>query len=101
MASGPRVEIAETIEIAESQNPSAEDEEETSYYRYYRSKKVLGLLYRAIDEHTFMEELQSSTKDFNSESPDVFRALWSYVQNETAGFLWKHCTETAKDIKEM
>ncbi|MCJ1395918.1 hypothetical protein MMC18_008804 [Xylographa bjoerkii] len=101
MATGPRVEIAETIELAESPAPSEEGEEEASYYRYYKSKNVLGLLYRAIDEHAFMKELQNSTRHFGSRTPDVFRSLWTYVQNKTAGFLWEHCTETAKDIKEM
>ncbi|MCJ1377000.1 hypothetical protein MMC17_000090 [Xylographa soralifera] len=102
MASGPRVEIAETIELAESRTPSDEDEAETSFYRYYKSKKVLGVLYRAIDEHAFMKELQSSnTEQLNTRSPDIFRSLWSYVQNKTTSFLWKHCTETARDIKEI
>ncbi|MCJ1396820.1 hypothetical protein MMC11_000010 [Xylographa trunciseda] len=101
MAPGPRVEIAETIELADVPTTSGDDDEVASYYRYYKSNNVLGLLYRAIDEHTFMKELQSSAGYFSSKNPDIFRSLWTYVQNEIAGFLWKHCTETARDIKEM
>ncbi|MCJ1281547.1 hypothetical protein MMC26_000867 [Xylographa opegraphella] len=79
MATGPRVEIAETIALADSTVSLDEEEGETSFYRYYKSKKVLGLLYRAIDEQAFMKELQNSTKNLNQTSPAVFESLCSYI----------------------
>lgn len=70
-------------------------------YRYYKSRKVLGDLYRAIDERAFLEELQASTKTWNPNTPNVLASLWAHVQLKVLGFQWTHHVSTARDIKEM
>jgi len=70
--------------------------------RYYMSRQVIGQLYRAIDETAFIDELRDTAKaDSTPNAPDIFQALWLYVQRETTGFQWAHHTSAAKEVKEM
>ena len=104
MAPGPHVKIEEKEVLLHSSALAQEDDPDTDGpqpYRYYRSEKVLGELYRAIDEHAFLEELKRSTQALDPNAPDVLRTLWAYVKRETAGFLWHHHVDTANEIKDM
>jgi hypothetical protein len=105
MAPGPRVVIEDKIELnrAIAANPDDDDDEEDSRpaTRYYRSEKVLGQLYRMIDEDTFLDDIRASAKEKNSNAPDPYRSLWAYVSRETTGRSWAHYVEVAEDIKEL
>ena len=106
MAPGPRVKVEDKIEliqsIVDSPEPDDEDAGEPAQTRYYKSTKVIGQLYRAIDETAFINELRDAAgEDLDPNAPDIFRSLWLYVQRETAVLQWAHHISTAKEIKEM
>jgi len=106
MAPGPRVKVEDRIElimsIINSPEPDDEDADEPAQTRYYKSTKVIGQLYRAIDETEFINELRDTAdEDLDPNAPDIFRTLWLYVQRETAGFQWAQHIDAAKETKEM
>lgn len=101
-----------TIQLSEGQLPEdiSDDEEmeemtgmSQQRIRYYESQKILGKLYRAIDEQKFFEQIQSQSRIPRGALGGVrshLDAVWSYVQEKTALIQWQHFTEWAKDIKE-
>ncbi|MCJ1477226.1 hypothetical protein MMC13_005897 [Lambiella insularis] len=101
MASGPRVEIEEDIQLALDKVNEDDDVEQERFYRFYESKKVLGQLYRAINEQAFLNDIQCSVEPSEVPSSSPFKSLWSYVQKQTAGFVWEHCIYIAEEIKEI
>lgn len=109
LAPGPRVLVAPKLEFdGESDDESVENDDgdqdsSVPNFRYYESFKVLGHLYRAIDEHKTFEQIQDQSRILNvhlahSESP--LGAVWEYVQKETALIQYSHFTSFAKDTKE-
>ena len=99
MATGPRVHIADSIEILEEKAEITieEDDDEQPEMRYYKSRNILGTLYRSVDEQEFLETLKQSS----GEPTNVLDGVWRYIQNETAGFQWDHLLSPLQDIKEM
>lgn len=113
MAPSPRVTVEKDIWVLENQSPhnfAEEDEDlvsaldtDAKSYRYYESEKVLGRLYRAIDEKNFLAELQERAREL--ETADGFdqaliHRLWAYVQRQTRLVQWDHYHEWAREIKE-
>jgi hypothetical protein len=105
MAPGPRVKIAEDIEFLQNEKDHTHEEDDDDEppggrppLRYYKSKHVLGELYRAVDEKSFLDGFQRVPRD---DSSSLLEELWRYVKHETAGFIWDHHIEGAKDIQEM
>ena len=113
MAPSPRVTVEKGTWALEEKSPrglAEEDEDPVSAldpdaksYRYYESEKVLGKLYRAIDEKDFLAELQRRAREL--EAPDSFdqtliHRLWAYVQSQTRLIQWDHYREWAHEIKE-
>lgn len=107
MAPGPRVKVeanmAVLVEEEKNDNNSNDDEDEDGkgLYRYYESTKVLGELYRAVDEYAFLKQMQSSMRKSGSRDPSVLTSLWAYLERETDGFQWRHRIEDARDIRDM
>ncbi|MCJ1469462.1 hypothetical protein MMC07_008095 [Pseudocyphellaria aurata] len=106
-APGPRVLIEDNIKLHDNKPDESDDNEEieeTSLPRtkYYESHRVLGKLYRAIDEHKIFERIQQYSRapqsTLRAKSP--IGVVWKYVENATALIEWKHYREWAKDIKE-
>jgi RNA dependent RNA polymerase len=78
-----------------------EDDEFTSY-RYYESNKVLGKLYRAIDEQAIFQEIQNRTSAHGvSSRSTIINEVWKYVQKKVQGFQWKDQMDWAWDIRDM
>ena len=112
MATGPRVTVEKDIKF-DTADPLRDDDEEDIVsaldpdgkgYRYYESKKVLGKLYRAIDERSFFAELQEQSERLTRTGPSgktTMKRLWDYVQRATDLIQWDHHEEDAKDIKDM
>ena len=111
-AAGPRVLIEKDInfEEVEFKTHAEEDEEveEVASYnppkpRYYESPKILGKLYREIDEQKFFEELQRQSR-LSVLHPNKARSLagtvWNYVREKTANFQWHHYLQFAHDVKD-
>ena len=113
MAPSPRVTVEKNTWMLEEEPPrglAEEDEDPVSAldpdaksYRYYESEKVLGKLYRAIDEKNFLAELQRRARELeatdNSDKALIHR-LWAYVQSQTRLIQWDHYREWAREIKE-
>ena len=108
-APGPRVLVEKTVSFEEAeadQPPDESDEvEELASYGppkalYYESDKVLGKLYRDIDEHKFFEDIDSLSQRTELTSYSLIEAVWSYVKKKTALIQWQHYIEFAKDVKE-
>ena len=83
---------------------SDELDEAASYgpqkHRYYASEKVLGKLYRDIDESKFLAEIQSPSASKNTESRSLVDVIWQYVRNKTAMIQWRHYLEFAQNVKD-
>src|SRR5271170_6898777 len=106
MAPSPRVTVEKSIAVLEEQSPrNLADEGEavesdldpdTKSYRYYESEKVLGKLYRAIDEKNFLVELQRRARELeatDTSDQTLIRRLWAYVQRQTHLVQWNHHRE--------
>jgi len=105
MAPGPSVVISSKIDFAE------EEEEESintsngggKVYAVYESDKVLGQLYRAIDERVVFQDLQKQSSELVKDkisNQSVMQQVWSYVQKATAVIQWRHHLDWARDLQE-
>jgi hypothetical protein len=107
LATGPHVLIKEGISL---QQPVEDEEQDTIDdveeelgatrlpIRYYESSKVIGKLYRAIDEHLFFDELRQ-----RAHAPikgGIIRKVWSYVEREVRLMQWEHHESFAFEIRE-
>jgi len=71
--------------------------------RYYESPKVLGQLFRAIDEIEFLREMRTqdhSTPDPTRKQQTLMSRVWNYIRGETRGVLFHHEIDEARDIRE-
>jgi hypothetical protein len=115
MAPGPRARVAESIEVIDNESEYIwnddnndgsggagldDDDDVRPPMRYYRSQRVLGHLYRMIDEKEFMNDLKWESFHESKEA-NVLHSLWAYVQRETAGFVWDHCIQDASYFRDM
>ncbi|KAL8788930.1 MAG: hypothetical protein Q9213_001453 [Squamulea squamosa] len=105
-APGPRVLIEKsiTMEDIEDQEGNEDDEdvmEEAPATRYYESQKVLGRLYRAIDEHAFFEDIQRQSRSpISSHRSSLAEQVWEYVRQRTALIQYQHYLPFARDTKD-
>lgn len=70
--------------------------------RYYRSEKVLGVLYRDIDERKFFARMKNDFEKFRNSwgGQSLMSKLKTYVECETRGVLWEHHRELAENLRE-
>ena len=115
MATGPRVVIEEgrpKLDVLRESEQLYEDEDDTvdaspmdmGTQRYYRSDKILGKLYRAINEESFFANLQKDMGPSINASRlqrSPIPRLWARVKKETADIEWKHHEGWAYGIKEL
>lgn len=107
-APGPRVLVENLISLekpetaGESDNGTDnEDQEEAQQAtRYYISRKVLGKLYRAIDEHEFLKDVQRQSKSNSGGMDNLADQVWRYIQKEAALVQYRHWLQFAKEVKE-
>jgi len=66
---------------------------------FYQSQKVLGKLYRAIDERAFLEELKFRHHPGAKKSVLTER-LFAYIVRQTKGIQWDHLLDWARGIRE-
>lgn len=107
-APGPHVEIvkdrknsANTINFLDSDNVD-EDDDDFPTYRYYESTKVLGKLYRAIDERSIFENIQQRAMRVGITSAStVIDAVWDFVQQTCKLIQWKHLLDNARNVRDM
>lgn len=105
-APGPRVLIEKSINVEELEaqyddEDDDEPEETSQATRYYESQKVLGKLYRAIDEHEFFEEIQRQSRSaWSHQHLSLAEKVWGYVKEKTTLIQYDHYHGFARDIKE-
>ena len=110
LAPGPRVLGHSNIRFEDRQiRPIDEDVEEINdaesfepqTIRYYESRKILGKLYRDIDEQSFLAELQSHAVEWSlCPNHEVIGEVWNYVRTNCVLIQWEHLQSTATEIKE-
>lgn len=98
--------------IFEEELPTLPDEDDelsevTKYgpstIRYYASEKVLGKLYREIDEHNFFKEIQKQSRmpsTIPGNTHSLAGAVWNYVRDQTALIQWQHFESWAREVKD-
>lgn len=97
-----------TIEEEEDDLSSPPDDEELDEvasfdpprHRYYQSEKVLGKLYRDIDEYSFLANLQTQSRSAYTGDESLIDKVWQYVQSKAALIQWSHHLGLAGNIKE-
>ncbi|KAK5940398.1 hypothetical protein PMZ80_007818 [Knufia obscura] len=78
------------------------DNERPQRYRYYESDRVLGKLYRAIDEDIFFEDLEDDTSSLFSKdaSDNVMREIWRWVRGAMRGRDVKQYLTVAQEVRD-
>ncbi|KAK3718728.1 hypothetical protein LTR37_004947 [Vermiconidia calcicola] len=111
MAPSPRVVISNQGHVDVEDEESNDDDPafegldvEKRAIRYYPSNKVLGHLYRAIDEQKFIAKLQQDHRAFVSNSAptsSLLDKLLEYMKRMAAhyGILYLHHWELAREIR--
>jgi hypothetical protein len=104
LAPGPRVLISKDKVIHEPELANDEDEY-TFVERWYPSEKVLGHLYRAINEHKFLEDIRqqlyhSSTRRPNSLLSKVLMYMMKQSEKLRLQTNWERYTDWATDCRE-
>lgn len=110
MAPSPRVVVSEAgfLDFEEEDNEDDEAFEdldaERRAFRYYPSNKVLGELYRAIDEHRFLARMQQEQRAHMATSnitSNLLKTLLAYMRRQAThnGIQFDHQYELAVEIR--
>ncbi|ENI03580.1 hypothetical protein COCC4DRAFT_51488 [Bipolaris maydis ATCC 48331] len=111
MAPGSHLVINElgAAELAELEEDDIDDPDSISVLdadkgriRYYRSDKILGILYRAIDEKKFFDKMKSDYEIFRQRwgKESLVDKLKRYIIRETQGLQWEHHWDFAEQLRE-
>ncbi|PBP20340.1 RNA-dependent RNA polymerase [Diplocarpon rosae] len=76
------------------------DDDESPAYRYYESHKILGKLYRAIDEHEVFSEIKKY-RMLSTKTPSVLNRIWVHVQKKCWNLQWARHVTWAREMREM
>lgn len=107
MAPGPHVRIEPARGLCFDEDPFrflddevvADDDEEYIEYRYYESEKVLGILYRAIDEREMFNKIQGDRLPSKKAGLSFMDVVWNYVQRQCRLIQYRHKMSWARDIR--
>jgi hypothetical protein len=102
MAPGPHVELTDKGAFLRDSRVRELDavqelDEEYRGYRYYQSEKVLGKLYRQVDENKFFTQIHESEPGHNG---TLLNALRQRIVSQLPLVQWKQHIEEAWDIRE-
>lgn len=79
-----------------------DDDDDFTGYRYYESNKILGKLYRKIDEREIYNEIKQRSQATESTSTaTVIHAVWTYVESQCKPIQWEHKKEWAWELREQ
>ncbi|KAF2466775.1 rna-dependent rna polymeras-like protein [Lindgomyces ingoldianus] len=111
MAPSPNIALEDKgVALMESETNDIDDldsisllDPDQSRLRYYRSKQILGKLYRTIDEQAFFNEMKkvSSASSYALGNESLMERLERYIDRETIGLQWKHHLQFAEEIREF
>ncbi len=109
MAPGPDVEIIEdkpNFDEQLSNQRKADDEEGPPTYQYYRSNKILGKLFDAVDEKQIFAGVKQVTREASTRSSShrsdsvLLRVILRDLGNKTKNIDWKVQLISAKGIRD-
>ena len=112
MAPGPRVILDqgqakfdgddETVDLENDEEYPDDSPTEPGLLQYYKSDRILGKLYRAIDEESFLASIQGGprTGSASRKEQSVLDKLWLHVKRESRGVDWIQHSSWAREIKE-
>lgn len=105
MALGHQVKIEKKegllLEAASVKTQDEEnDNDDFTPYRYYESDKILGKLYRAINEHKVFSEIKKY-RMLSGDNATVLPLLWAHVQGKCQQLKWRHHLVWAQGIRDM
>lgn len=107
-APGPHVKIRkkEGIQFDDpvDESPWDSDDEDAGFTRsgYYESDKILGKLYRAIDERKIFEEIKERSHwDDHHENFTLMHEVWEHVKKRCLLIQWQHQMEWARNLRDM
>jgi len=101
MAYGPHITVLKDKPLTFSRQTEieADDEDYTPVYKYYESTKILGKLYRAIDEQKIFSSIQKTSWSRCSRE-SVLQGIYSHlVENDVMGLVAPHF-ERARGIRD-
>jgi hypothetical protein len=112
MAPGPHVAVQKdkplSFDAQPERNDGYDDDDDFSPYRYYQSDKILGKLYRNIDEREVFSGVQQQglsqyvnevNKARHSVS-SVLKGVWAYIQHRCQAIQWEHYLDRARGIRD-
>ena len=104
MAPGPRVKIQEGPEIATVEDDTEKDEllaGAEQKFAYYPSQKVLGKLFREIDEVEFLKQVREDAHSVTSHLPGkpLMETVWDHIKHNTMLVQWNHLRGLAEEIR--
>lgn len=105
LAPGPRMFVEKERTLEQMENLDQEDGEDNVGIKYYESEKILGHLYRAIDEKEFLREMQAEVKHDRAgrKVVSVIDGVWDYLEHVVPDdCYWFHedRLDEARDIKD-
>ncbi|RPB21622.1 RdRP-domain-containing protein [Terfezia boudieri ATCC MYA-4762] len=105
MAPGPHLLIEKVTEYSEERDPRDDENNDDEYgnapTRYYESEKILGKLYRTIDERKFKSEIKEESSQKLNLILDVWDYIVGFVRNEEnpINLPWQEYAEFAENLK--
>jgi hypothetical protein len=106
MATGPNVVIESEMPLRLSDTKHTEvidEDEDGPRYKYYESPKILGKLYRAVDEGQILEAIQkagrSQTARSSSGKDSVLMAVWTNALERSGSVNWQQHIAEAVGIR--
>lgn len=109
MAPGPYIAVQKAKPLSFDARPQSNDANDDDFqpYRYYESDKILGKLYRAIDEREVFHSIQQRGLSHVHEVDrtrglvsSVLDDVWTYLQRRCQAIQWEHHLERARGIRD-
>lgn len=90
--------------MAKSNSRNEDDDEEAPKHKFYESDKILGKLFRAIDEQQVFSSVQNGsggeTSVSNCETQSVLKAVWRSVSKQCQHLQWQRHVPRARGIRD-
>ncbi|KAK6579875.1 hypothetical protein PZA11_007583 [Diplocarpon coronariae] len=97
-----RMEKKEGLQLEAKSLSTQDDNDDDDFpaYRYYESHKILGQLYRAIDEHEVFSEIKKY-RMLSTRTPSVLNRVWTHIHKKCWNLQWAHHVTWARELREM
>lgn len=92
--------MEESIPTSQEDN---NDDDDFKPYRYYESFKILGQLYRAIDEHKIFSDIKRHQRVESRSQSGVLEKVWAYATKRCKPYsiTWRGKLVWARDLRDM